>query len=90
MDWLFLVPLATQLIQMVEGLFGSGTGAQKKAIVTEGLKHVVTAVDTVSTGGQKKSWDAIAPVSGQLIDLIAGAIYPTAPTGVVTPTPLNP
>jgi hypothetical protein len=36
-----LMPLITAIIQMVEGLFASGQGAQKKAAATQIIENVV-------------------------------------------------
>lgn len=72
MPWLVLagqlLPFVIQAIGLVESLFGPGTGPKKKQAVLDMSKTVVTAMQTVSTGGQKETWDNIAEPVGKMVD----------------------
>jgi len=81
-NWLFalqLIPLIINLMTTIEKLLGPGTGVQKKAFVKDGVKQVVKEMSTVSTGGQKETWQTIdlfmEPISG-LIDVLASLLFP--------------
>jgi hypothetical protein len=82
MNWLIalqLIPLIINLVKTAEGLLGPGTGTQKKAFVVDGITQVINAMVEFSTGGQKKTWEAIntfiVPIKA-LIDVIAGLFFP--------------
>lgn len=62
------------LIGIAEGLFSwkSKSGSDKKDFVTNTLKTVVAGVQSESTGGQKETWDAIAPSVSIAIDGLVG------------------
>ena len=80
--WIFclqLIPLIINLMKIVEGLLGPGTGVQKKEFVKDGVKQVVKEMSAVSTGGQKETWKTIDlfmnPIS-RLIDVLAALLFP--------------
>lgn len=82
-NWLFalqLLPLLTNLITMAEKLLGDGEGVKKKAFVKDGVEQTIKAISSVSTGGQKETWQNIElfyePLSG-LIDSLAGLLFPS-------------
>ena len=58
------------LIGIAEGLFSwkNKSGADKKEWVTETLKTVATGIAAESTGGQKETWEKIAPSVSVMID----------------------
>lgn len=66
----FILGMLPQLINLAEGIFSfkSKSGEQKKEFVSGTLKTAVDIVDSVSTGGQKKTWDTIAPAVSVMID----------------------
>jgi len=80
--WLFalqLIPLIIHLMTVAEKLLGPGTGVQKKAFVKDGIQQTINAIATVSTGGQKNTWESvelfITPIS-QLIDVLTALLFP--------------
>jgi hypothetical protein len=70
MQWLALIPLVVKLIGYVEEIFGaaSGNGAVKKSTVLNAAQAIVEGVASVSTGGQKETWENLAPAVGLVID----------------------
>jgi len=82
MNWLValqLIPLVTNLIKIAEELLGPGTGTKKKAFVVDGVEQIIKTMPSISTGGQKETWDAINKVMGpikRLIDVLAGLFFP--------------
>jgi len=82
MNWIMLLqllPLITNLIKIAESVLGDGTGVKKKAFVVDGVTQVIKAMPSVSTGGQKESWEAInnaMPLIKSLIDILAGLFFP--------------
>lgn len=51
------------------------SGAEKKELVTTGAKAIVDVIEAVSTGGQKNTWDRIAPTVDRMIDDTAEVLY---------------
>lgn len=82
MNWLIvlqLIPLLINLMKIAEKVLGDGSGVRKKAFVVEGITQTIKAMPTVSTGGQKKTWEAIntaMPFIETLIDVLAGIFFP--------------
>lgn len=69
MQWLALVPLVIKLISFVENLIAdAGKGEVKKSVVMGATKTILEAGAAVSTGGQKETWEKIAPAVSGLID----------------------
>lgn len=70
MEWVTIAALVMQGISMIEKLFGEakGAGAVKKETVTNMVTSSLTALQTVSTGGQLNTVNALIPVIGPLID----------------------
>ncbi len=72
MNWLTLVvqilPFVLRLMGIAEEALGSGTGEKKKEMVTQGAKTIVEGLATISTGGQKETWNALAEPVSQFID----------------------
>lgn len=69
MNWVFLgLSIALKFIPIVEKLFGAGTGEQKKEAVLEASHAAIDTLTTVSTGGQKETWDTYGPIIGEFID----------------------
>jgi len=61
------------LVVMAEGLFGSGTGEQKRNFVVEMFGKLFGSIEDIATGGAKETWQGINKsfdVIGGLIDLI--------------------
>lgn len=72
-----LLPFVFQLIQAAEKLFTeSGQGEIKKQFVIDTLKSAVTVITSMSTGGQKTTWDSLSPIMGGLIDSAVGLFFP--------------
>lgn len=73
-----ILGLLPSLISMVEGLFGPGTGKVKKQVVIDIANTVVNTAAGLSTGGQKHTFEDLAPVIGGVIDSVAGLLFPSA------------
>ena len=72
-----LLPFAFQLIQAAEKLFTeSGQGEIKKQFVIDTLKSAFSVIASLSTGGQKITWDSLAPVMNGVIDTAVGLFFP--------------
>lgn len=65
------------LISSAEKIFSTRpkSGAEKKEMVTTGAKAIVDVIEAVSTGGQKNTWDRIAPTVDNMIDDTAEILY---------------
>lgn len=59
-----------KLTSIAEGVFSwkKTSGADKKRFVTATLKGIVGSMQEVSTGGQKETWNNLAPAVSLLID----------------------
>ena len=74
MTFAALLPLIVwavpKLVSLAEGIFSwkKKSGADKKEFVTYTLKNIVGSMQEVSTGGQKETWDNLAPAISMLID----------------------
>lgn len=74
------IPIAAKILAALPGLidsaenaFGDGTGAIKKQFVMEGAEKIVAAMEDLSTGGQKETWEKIAPMTSTIVDgIVAG------------------
>ena len=67
-----VIPLVIGLMGQAEEALGDGTGPVKKAAVEAGAVAFVEGMQTVSTGGQKETWESITPETvSVLIDTIA-------------------
>lgn len=81
MNWVTLLinlaPAIIKLIGMAEIALADKpkSGAEKKALVMGATEAIVEGMTSVSTGGQKETWEQIKePVSG-LVDAAAGAMF---------------
>jgi len=81
-SWLFalqLVPLVTNLIATAEKILGEREGVKKKQFVMDGIRQVVKAMISLTTGNTKVSLQAIetymTPISG-LIDVVVSLMFP--------------
>lgn len=78
MTFTALLPLIVwaipKLVSLAEGLFSwkSKSGADKKAFVEGSLKNIVGSMQEISTGGQKNTWDELAPSISVLIEGAVG------------------
>lgn len=82
MNWvqllLQILPFVFRLIPIAEKAFADvpKSGAEKKAMVMGATSVAVDALATISTGGQKETWDRIAkPVSG-IVDAACTIMFP--------------
>ena len=76
-----VLPALLELMGFAEKYFNSPkSGPDKKAFVLGGVQAVVAGMQTVSTGGQKETWDAVAKVASPLIDAAANLAFPSAGT----------
>jgi len=77
MPWALIVQLIVSLMQLAEKILPEkGEGFQKKELVTESAKFIVDTMATVSTGGQKETWERIAEPVSKIIDETAGLLFP--------------
>lgn len=73
MGWVAFLPLILNLVTFVEKLFDeSGQGEVKKSTVVGAAKAVVDGFSSVSTGGQKETWESLAPFVDKAIDVAVG------------------
>jgi hypothetical protein len=70
--WLSLIPLLLQFISTVEGMFGSGTGAEKKENVMAMVKEVFNNLGTVfgDAAVNVPSFDSLNPIISTMIDIL--------------------
>lgn len=69
MDWLLvLFKVVPSLVALAEEIFGSSTGEVKKSTVQNAAQAVVAGLEQVSTGGQKETWEKLAPVVDTVIE----------------------
>jgi len=82
MNWLIalqLIPLITNLIKIAEQILGPGTGVKKKAFVVDGVEQIIKTMPSVSTGGQKETWEVVNAAMESiknLIDVLARFFFP--------------
>lgn len=82
MPWLLLtslIPLMTTLMEIAEKMLGSGTGEEKKNFVMDSIIKIIKFMPSVSSGGQKETWDGLnfllEPIK-KLVDILAGVLFP--------------
>jgi hypothetical protein len=70
-------------MKIAEEIFGDGTGAFKKEWVLNSVSEAIKALQSISTGGQKDTWDLVGDSwevlhssVGNAIDLLAGVFFP--------------
>lgn len=73
---LLLLTFIIKLMTTAENILGRGTGPKKKEIVMEGGKALVEGMTTFSTGGQKTWWQTFGNSIGNIVDLLAGVLFP--------------
>ena len=72
-----LLPFVLRLMGIAEKFVSKpGSGAEKKELVKAGTKAVVEAVGSVSTGGQKETWENIESVIDPAIDVASAFMFP--------------
>lgn len=76
-----------ELVKLAEGFFSwkSKSGAEKKQFVTNGVQTVVTQIDQASGGGQKNTWNKLAPIVSDIVDETANELFPSAPAPAADP-----
>ena len=76
--FLKLVPMIIALVKLAEQVFTNpGSGADKKAYVTQTVQVVLDGLLGVSTGGQLETWTKLAPLISMVIDSAAGILFPS-------------
>lgn len=75
--FLKLTPFVLQMMMIAEIYFNDKpkSGAEKKALVMGTAQTVIGAVQTVSKGGQKETWDQLAEPVSVLIDGAASIMF---------------
>ena len=73
-----LIPMVVKLIALAEQAFDSipESGAQKKQMVMDAVKAVLSVVLDLSSGGQQETWKALEPIISRMIDLVCDFIFP--------------
>lgn len=80
--WLpVLMQLLPSLIALVEKLLGPKTGEVKKELVMEAAGLAMTAIGSLSTGGQAQTWQQIKPLVSQIVDASVAIAFPKHPAG---------
>ena len=75
--WLtVLLQLLPSLIALAEKLLGPKTGEIKKDLVMSATEIAMTAVGSLSTGGQAITWDRIKPSVSTIIDASVAIAFP--------------
>lgn len=73
-----LVPFIFQAVQAAEKYFNeTGSGAEKKAAVKEGVAALYDGAKDVSTGGQKETLETLDPLVDKAIDVAAAFLFPS-------------
>ena len=74
-----ILPYLLKLVKAAEAFFpDAGAGADKKAAVTEATKIILEGGTELSTGGQKDTWEKLAPLVSTVIDSAAGLYFPSS------------
>lgn len=75
--FLKLIPYIFSLVGLAERFVSNPkSGAEKKAIVLQGVRTALDAMTDVSTGGQKETWQSIQGATSELIDAAAAIRFP--------------
>jgi hypothetical protein len=74
-----------QFVTLAEKLYSGikGKGAVKKELVMAGAQVLVSDMTAVSTGGQKETWETIAPRASEFVDMAVALANDFSP-GIVT------
>jgi len=67
-----LIPIVIKLMQVAEGLLGSGTGEQKKEYVMAAVKAIFDAADSVYSN---EMWDKVEAAISPLVDFACGFLF---------------
>lgn len=73
--WIAIIGLLPSLIAGAQAVFGKGTGATKKRVVTQMAHAAYEALENVSTGGQKTTLEKFAPRVSPVIDSIVATMF---------------
>ena len=66
-----------ELMKIVERIITKPqSGVEKKAIVMDATRAIVTGIQSVSTGGQAETWERIAEPVSNIIDSAATIMFP--------------
>lgn len=71
-----VIPIALQIVPLVERLFGGAAGSEKKDIAVALIKPAVQAVET-ATGKELLDEDALAAAAGNAVDGVVGILNVT-------------
>jgi hypothetical protein len=64
-------------MKMAEKIFTKEkSGAEKKAAVVSGVTAIYDGVQSISTGGQKETLEAVKPLVSPAIDIFASQLFP--------------
>lgn len=82
MNWLLIVlQFLPVIVDLAEKLFvDKGTGAEKKKFVLDALPSIAKGIESVSTGGQKETWQVITnniDTIGKAVDVAASVMFPS-------------
>lgn len=78
--WLtVLLQLLPSLIALAEKLLGPKTGEAKKELVMSAAEIAMTAIGSLSTGGQKDTWERVKPAVSTIIDAGVSIAFPHSP-----------
>ena len=74
--FLKVMPFVLQLMGLAERFLSKpNSGVEKKVLVLQGVKTAVDAMENVSTGGQKKTWQNIQGYVSEFVDATAAVVY---------------
>lgn len=81
MDWMMtllkIVPFVVKLIGTAEKAFSDvpKSGETKKALVMDAAETIVDTMETVSTGGQKETWQKLSEPISELVDASCDMLF---------------
>ena len=83
--WMNIAAMIIQLIGVVEKVYQDikGKGTVKKETVMAATQVIVNDVASVSTGGQKDTWESMAPLVSSFVDMAVTISNDLSP-GIVT------
>ena len=73
-----LIPMVVKLMALAEEAFDDipDSGADKKRMVLEAVKAVLSVVIGFSSGGQQETWKTLEPIISKIIDVLCDFLFP--------------
>ena len=73
-----LIPMVVKLMALAEEAFDDvpDSGAEKKRMVMDAVKAVLSVVIDVSSGGQQSTWKTLEPIISKIVDVFCDFLFP--------------